>query len=61
MELTRMSGRTPQELVLHWNKLKSERAQFERGHLALRRWLRKSQREREAKDRTIELEATAEA
>jgi len=56
-----MSGRTPQELVLHWNKLKSERAQFERGHLALRRWLRKSQREREAKDRTIELEATAEA
>ena len=25
-----MTGRTPQELVLHWNKLKSERSQFER-------------------------------
>jgi Bacteriophage head to tail connecting protein len=25
-----MSGRTPQELILHWNKLKSERSQFER-------------------------------
>lgn len=25
-----MTGRTPQELVLHWNKLKGERAEFER-------------------------------
>lgn len=25
-----MPGRTPQELILHWNKLKSERTQFER-------------------------------
>ena len=25
-----MTGRTPQELVLHWNKLKAERSQFER-------------------------------
>lgn len=25
-----MTGRTPQELILHWNKLKAERGQFER-------------------------------
>ncbi len=25
-----MTGRSPQELVLHWNKLKAERSQFER-------------------------------
>lgn len=25
-----MTGRTPQELVLRWNKLKGERAEFER-------------------------------